>query len=159
MKKVTLYTDGACSGNPGPGGYGVILEYGGYTKELSGGFRNTTNNRMEMMAVIAGLAALKEPCEVAVVSDSRYVVDAIEKGWVRKWQANGWMRNKKEKARNVDLWRKLLALLEKHRVTFAWVRSHNDHPQNERCDRLAVAAAAQPGLPKDIRGVGTKKAG
>jgi ribonuclease HI len=159
VKKVTLYTDGACSGNPGPGGYGVILEYGGHTRELSGGFRNTTNNRMEMMAVIAGLSALKEACEVKVVSDSRYVVDAVEKGWVRKWQANGWMRNKKERARNVDLWRKLLDLLEKHRVKFAWVRSHNDHPQNEQCDRLAVAAAAQPGLPEDMRGVGAKKAG
>lgn len=111
------------------------------------------------MAVIAGLSALKEPCEVAVVSDSRYVVDAIEKGWARKWQANGWMRNKKEKAKNVDLWRNLLDLLAKHRVTFTWVRSHNDHPQNEQCDRLAVAAAAQPGLPEDIRGVETRKAG
>ena len=114
---------------------------------------------MEIVAVIVGLSALKEPCEVSVVSDSRYVVDAIEKGWVRKWQTNGWMRNKKEKARNADLWRKLLALLAKHRVNFTWVRSHNDHPQNERCDRLAVAAAAQPDLPEDIRGVGTKKAG
>lgn len=114
---------------------------------------------MEIVAVIVGLSALKEPCEVSVVSDSRYVVDAIEKGWVRKWQANGWMRNKKEKARNADLWRRLLELLAKHRVKFTWVRSHNDHPQNERCDRLAVAAAAQPGLPEDIRGVGTKKAG
>jgi ribonuclease HI len=159
VKKVTLYTDGACSGNPGPGGYGVILEYGDYAKELSGGFRNTTNNRMEIAAVIVGLSALKEPCEVEVVSDSRYVVDAIEKGWVRKWQANGWMRNKKEKARNADLWRNLLGLLAKHRVKFTWVRSHNDHPQNERCDRLAVAAAAQPDLPEDIRGVGTKKVG
>lgn len=151
MKRVTLYTDGACLGNPGPGGYGVILEYGKHSRELSAGFRNTTNNRMEMMAVIAGLSALKEPCEVTVVSDSRYVVDAIEKGWARKWQANRWMRNKEEKALNVDLWRRLLKLLEKHRVTFTWIRGHNDQPQNERCDRLAVAAAAQPNLPEDIR--------
>lgn len=151
MKRVTLYTDGACSGNPGPGGYGAILEYGKHSRELSAGFRNTTNNRMEMMAVIAGLSALKEPCEVTVVSDSRYVVDAIEKGWARKWQANRWMRNKEEKALNVDLWRRLLKLLEKHRVTFTWIRGHNDQPQNERCDRLAVAAAAQPNLPEDIR--------
>ena len=151
MKRVTLYTDGACSGNPGPGGYGAILEYGKHSRELSAGFRNTTNNRMEMMAVIAGLSALKEPCEVTVVSDSRYVVDAIEKGWARKWQANRWMRNKEEKALNVDLWRRLLELLEKHRVSFTWIRGHNDQPQNERCDRLAVAAAAQPNLPEDIR--------
>ncbi len=153
MKKVTVYTDGACSGNPGPGGYGVILQYGKHTKELSGGFRNTTNNRMEMMGVIAGLSALKEPCEVTVVTDSRYVADAIEKGWVRRWEAKGWMRNKEEKALNVDLWRRLLKLLEKHRVTFTWIRGHNHHPHNERCDRLAVAAAAQPDLPKDIRGI------
>jgi len=152
MKKVTLYTDGACSGNPGPGGYGVILEHGKHTKELSAGFRDTTNNRMEMMAVIAGLSALKEPCEVTVVSDSRYVVDAVEKGWARKWQANGWMRTKKEKARNADLWRQLLRLLEKHRVTLTWIPGHSDHPQNERCDRLAVAAAARPNLPEDVRG-------
>jgi ribonuclease HI len=151
MKRVTLYTDGACSGNPGPGGYGAILEYGKHSRELSAGFRNTTNNRMEMVAVIAGLSALKEPCEVTVVSDSRYVVDAIEKGWARKWQANRWMRNKEEKALNVDLWRRLLKLLEKHRVSFTWIRGHNDQPQNERCDRLAVAAAAQPNLPEDIR--------
>ena len=152
MKKVTIYTDGACSGNPGPGGYGVILEYGAKTKELSAGFSNTTNNRMEMMAVIAGLSALQQPCEVTVVSDSRYVVDAIEKGWVQKWKSNGWMRNKREKALNVDLWKKLLALLDRHRVTFTWIRGHNNHPQNERCDRLAVAAAAQPHLPEDVRG-------
>ena len=152
MKKVTIYTDGACSGNPGPGGYGVILEYGAKTKELSAGFSNTTNNRMEMMAVIAGLSALQQPCEVTVVSDSRYVVDAIEKGWVQKWKSNGWMRNKREKALNVDLWKKLLVLLDRHRVTFTWIRGHNNHPQNERCDRLAVAAAAQPHLPEDVRG-------
>lgn len=153
MKKVIVYTDGACSGNPGPGGYGVILQHGKHTKELSAGFQNTTNNRMEMMAVIAGLSALKEPCEVTVVTDSRYVVDAIEKGWVRRWEANGWMRNKEEKALNVDLWRRLLKLLEKHHVTFTWIRGHNHHPHNERCDRLAVVAAAQPDLPKDIRGI------
>jgi ribonuclease HI len=151
MKKVTIYTDGACSGNPGPGGYGVILEYAGKTKELSAGFANTTNNRMEMMAVIAGLSALRQSCEVTVVSDSRYVVDAIEKGWVQKWKANGWMRNKKDKASNVDLWSKMLKLLAKHRVSFTWVRGHNQHPQNERCDALAVKAAAQSDLPEDIR--------
>jgi ribonuclease HI len=151
MKKVTIYTDGACSGNPGPGGYGVILEYVGKVKELSAGFANTTNNRMEMMAAIAGLSALTEPCDVTVVSDSRYMVDAIEKGWVKKWEKNDWMRNKRDKALNVDLWKRLLALLKKHRVTFTWIRGHNHHPQNERCDRLAVAAASQPDLPEDLR--------
>jgi ribonuclease HI len=151
MKKVTIYTDGACSGNPGPGGYGVILQYAEETKEISAGFANTTNNRMEMMAVIAGLSALKEPCDVTVVTDSRYVVDAIEKGWVQKWQKNSWMRNKKEKALNVDLWKKLLQLMDKHHVTFTWVRGHNHHPQNERCDQLAVAAAAGRHLVPDIR--------
>jgi ribonuclease HI len=151
MKKVTMYTDGACSGNPGPGGYGVILQYSGNVKELSAGFAHTTNNRMEMMAVIAGLSALKEPCHVTVVTDSRYVVDAIEKGWVRRWRKNGWMRNKRERALNVDLWQRLLVLLAKHRVTFTWIRGHSQHPENERCDRLAVAAAAQPNLPEDVK--------
>lgn len=152
-KKVTLYTDGACSGNPGPGGYGAVLEFGKYTKELSGGFADTTNNRMEMMAVIVGLTSLKESCDVTVFSDSRYVVDAVEKGWARKWQANGWMRNKKEKALNADLWKRLLKLLEKHRVTFKWIKGHSQHPQNERCDRLAVGAANLPDLPEDKRGI------
>jgi ribonuclease HI len=151
MKKVTLYTDGACSGNPGPGGYGAILEYGDRTREISGGFQNTTNNRMEIMAVLAGLTALKEPCDVTVFSDSRYVVDAVEKGWLDRWQAKGWMRNNTEKALNVDLWKKLLPLLKKHRVVFKWIRGHSQNPQNERCDRLAVAAAARPGLPEDKR--------
>lgn len=151
MKKVTIYTDGACSGNPGPGGYGVILQHGKQTKELSAGFANTTNNRMEMMAVIAGLSALTQPCQVTVVTDSRYVVDAIQKGWVLKWQKNGWMRNKKERALNVDLWKRLLALIDTHDVTFTWVRGHNHHPENERCDRLAVTAAARSDLSEDIR--------
>jgi len=152
MKKVMIYTDGACSGNPGPGGYGVILEYGENASEISAGFLNTTNNRMEMMGVIAGLSSLKEPCEVTVVSDSRYVVDSVNKGWALRWRGNNWMRNKKEKAKNVDLWQQLLRLLEKHRVTFKWIRGHNDHPQNERCDQLAVAAASKPDLPEDIIG-------
>ncbi len=150
-RDVTLFTDGACSGNPGPGGYGAILECGGHNKELSGGFRNTTNNRMEIMAVIVGLSTLKRPCNVTVFTDSRYVVDAIEKGWVRRWQKNNWMRNKREKALNVDLWERLLSLIEKNRVHFTWIRGHNNHPQNERCDRLAVAAAAGPDLPEDVK--------
>lgn len=149
MKTVTIYTDGACSGNPGAGGYGVVLLYGTARKELSGGFRRTTNNRMEVLAVIKGLEALKEPCHVFLYSDSKYVVDAIEKGWVVKWKQNGWMRNKKERALNVDLWERLLVLLEQHRVTFRWVKGHADNPENERCDQLARAALQQEGLPED----------
>ena len=151
MKQIQLFTDGACSGNPGPGGYGALLKYGDHTRELSGGFRNTTNNRMELMAIIEGLSRLSEPCRVTVVTDSRYVVDAIQKGWVYRWRAKGWMRNKHEKALNVDLWKRLLALLKKHDVTFQWIRGHSGHPENERCDHLAVAAASQPDLPEDRR--------
>jgi ribonuclease HI len=151
MKKIHLYTDGACSGNPGPGGYGALLTYGDHVRELSGGFSHTTNNRMELMGVIKGLESIKEACEVVVVSDSRYVVDAMEKGWAKKWRAQGWMRNKKGKALNPDLWAKLLDLCAFHRVRYEWVNGHAGHPENERCDTLAVAAAAQPGLPEDKR--------
>lgn len=151
MKHITLYTDGACSGNPGPGGYGAILSYNGREKELSAGFRDTTNNRMELMGVIAGLSSLKERCRVTVVSDSRYVVDAMSKGWAATWRANGWKRNRKDPALNPDLWQRLLELCEKHDVVFEWVNGHAGHPQNERCDRLAVAAAFMPGLTRDVR--------
>lgn len=143
MKKVHIYTDGACSGNPGKGGYGIILVYNEHRKELSGGYRLTTNNRMEMMAAIIGLEALKMPCEVSLYTDSRYLVDAITKGWAKKWQANGWQRNKKETAKNPDLWQKLLTLCEEHEVKFIWVKGHAGHPENEQCDRLAVTAAQQ----------------
>ena len=136
---VTIYTDGACSGNPGPGGYGAILMYGSHKKELSGGEANTTNNRMELMGVITALKALNRPCQVNLYTDSQYVVNAIEKGWARKWQANGWMRNKKDKALNPDLWQMLLDLLEVHQVTFHWVKGHAENPYNNRCDELAVA--------------------
>ena len=136
---VTIYTDGACSGNPGPGGYGAILMYGSHKKELSGGDANTTNNRMELMGVITALEALNRPCQVDLYTDSQYVVNAIEKGWARKWQANGWMRNKKDKALNPDLWERLLDLLETHQVTFHWVKGHAENPYNNRCDELAVA--------------------
>ncbi len=139
MKKVEIFTDGACSGNPGPGGYGVILRYKGSVKELSGGERETTNNRMELTAVITGLSALKEPCEVELYSDSKYIIDAVTKGWAKKWQANGWGKGDKKKALNSDLWEKLLALLDMHKVDFIWVKGHAGHPENERCDQLAVA--------------------
>ena len=151
MKKITAYTDGACSGNPGPGGYGVLLNYNGHQKELSAGFSNTTNNRMELMGVITALETVKEPCEVTIVTDSQYIVNAVEKGWARKWRSNGWMRNKKESALNPDLWERLLNLLDKHNVKFQWVRGHNGHPENERCDQLAVEAASKPSLPPDKR--------
>jgi ribonuclease HI len=149
MKTVTMFTDGACSGNPGPGGYGTILRFGTHEKELSGGYKQTTNNRMELMAIIKGLEALKEPCAVELYSDSRYIVDAVTKGWAERWQANGWMRNKKEEAKNPDLWERLLSLLDKHRVTMHWVKGHAGHAENERCDQLAVAAAAGHNLEED----------
>lgn len=140
-KQVQIFTDGACSGNPGPGGYGVVLRYGTVEKELSEGFPATTNNRMELSAAIAGLSALKEPCRVTLYSDSKYLIDAVEKGWAKSWRAKGWKRSNKEPALNPDLWETLLNLLERHEVTFVWVKGHAGHPENERCDALAVAAA------------------
>lgn len=138
IKTVEIFTDGACSGNPGPGGYGVVLRYGKAEKELSGGDSSTTNNRMELLGVITGLEALKEPCQVTLTTDSKYVVDSITKGWVYNWQRNNWIKSDKKPALNVDLWERLLPLLEKHKVTFNWVKGHAGHPENERCDRLAV---------------------
>ena len=149
QKSVTIHTDGACLGNPGPGGYGAVLDYQGARRELSGGFRLTTNNRMELLAVITALETLKEPCRATVYSDSQYVVDAIEKGWARRWKANGWKRNKKEHAINPDLWERLLNLTDKHAVTFRWVRGHAGNVENERCDRLAVEAANGRNLETD----------
>ncbi len=141
MKKVEIFTDGACKGNPGPGGWGAILRYKDVEKEISGGEADTTNNRMELTAVISALELLKEPCEVELYTDSQYVANAVNLGWAEKWKANGWMRNKKEKALNPELWEKLLNLLKKHSVKFNWVKGHAGHPENERCDRLAVAQA------------------
>ncbi len=138
MDKVYIYTDGACSGNPGPGGWGAILKYGEHKKELSGGEQSTTNNRMELTAVIEALSALKRPCEVILTSDSKYIIDAVTLGWAKKWQSNNWMRTKTQKALNADLWEKLLELLSIHNVEFIWVKGHAGHPENERCDELAV---------------------
>lgn len=138
MKKVYIYTDGACSGNPGCGGWGAVLVYGSTEKELSGADKETTNNRMELMAVIKSLEALKEPCEVELTTDSKYVCDAVNKEWVYSWKRNGWKKADKKPALNVDLWEQLLAQLDKHKVKFNWVKGHNGHPYNERCDRLAV---------------------
>ena len=142
MKHVDIFTDGACSGNPGPGGYGVILRFGTAEKELSGGEASTTNNRMELLAAITGLRALKEPCEVTLYSDSQYLINGITKGWAQNWKKNGWRRGNKEPALNPELWDELLTLCARHKVHFEWVRGHAGHPENERCDKLAVAAAS-----------------
>ena len=139
MKTVTIYTDGACSGNPGPGGYGAILVYGGAEKEFSGGEALTTNNRMELLGAITGLAALKEPCEVVLTSDSKYLVDAVNKKWAVGWRKKGWKKGDGKPALNIDLWERLLDLLEIHRVTLVWVKGHADNVYNNRCDALAVA--------------------
>lgn len=139
MKCVEIFTDGACSGNPGKGGWGAVLRYAGHERELCGGEADTTNNRMELTAVIAALSALKEPCRVRLTSDSRYVTDAVTKKWVYNWKENGWRKADKKTALNSDLWEQLLPLLDKHEVEFVWVKGHDGHPENERCDRLAVA--------------------
>ena len=139
MKQVTIYTDGACSGNPGPGGWGAILLYGKHKKEISGGEASTTNNRMELTAVIRALSLLKEPCGVDLYSDSKYVVDALEKGWARSWKERGWVKSDKKPALNPDLWEELLALTEVHKVTCHWVKGHAENPFNNRCDQMAVA--------------------
>ncbi len=138
MKQVEIFTDGACSGNPGPGGWGAVLRFGSVEKELCGGEETTTNNRMELSAAISALAALKEPCQVLLTTDSQYLVNGMEKGWAKKWRANGWRKSDKSPALNADLWQQLLELCEIHTVTFRWVKGHAGHPENERCDKLAV---------------------
>lgn len=143
MKTVTLYTDGACSGNPGPGGWGAILEYMGHEKELSGGEENTTNNRMELTAVIAGLSCLKEPCIVELYSDSKYVIDGLQKGWAEGWKKRGWIKSDKKPALNPDLWDQLLILTQKHQMRYHWIKGHADNPKNNRCDEMAVAVWKQ----------------
>ena len=140
MKHIDIYSDGACSGNPGPGGYGTIIVFGEIEKELSGGERETTHNRMELLAAISGLEALREPCEVTLYSDSKYLVDAFLLGWVYSWRDHGWRRGRDE-LKNPDLWARLLALTEKHKVSFVWVKGHNGHDYNERCDAIATAYA------------------
>lgn len=141
LKRVSIYSDGSCIGNPGPGGYGVILDYQGRRKEISGGFRKTTNNRMEALAAIIGLQALKEPCSVKVHTDSKYVVDGISKGWAIKWRDNNWRRDRNKLASNWELWKMLLEQVARHDVEFIWIRGHSGHPENERCDDLAQSAA------------------
>jgi ribonuclease HI len=149
MKKVTIYTDGGCTPNPGPGGYGIVLIYGGNRREVSGGFRRTTNNRMELIAAIRGLQSLKEPCHVTLYSDSQYVVNGITKGWALRWKSKGWVLSNKRPAENVDLWEELLQLCAMHTVGFEWIRGHTGHPENECCDRLAGDASRAKDLPID----------
>ena len=148
-KFVELYTDGACRGNPGKGGYGIILKYGEIEKEISAGYVLTTNNRMELLAAIVGLEALKQPCRVDLYSDSKYLADSISKGWVYGWKAKGWKKSDGKKALNIDLWERLLPLLKTHEVNIIWIKGHAGHPKNERCDTLAVAAAEGTNLLTD----------
>ena len=155
MKKVTIYTDGSSHGNPGPGGYGAIIEYIDskgikHEKEISEGFKNTTNNRMELLGPIMALSSLNTPCEVLIVSDSKYLIDAFEKKWIDSWQKNGWKNSKKEPVKNPDLWQKLLKVMEPHKISFKWVKGHASHPQNERCDQMANAAANGSDLKHDM---------
>jgi ribonuclease HI len=157
-RHVIIYTDGACIGNPGPGGYAAILLYQGHRKELSGGYRRTTNNRMEIAAAIAGLEALKEECRVTLYSDSEYLVKAMSRDWARRWRANGWRRNKRENVLNPDLWEKLLRLCEGHEVQFNWVKGHAGTSENTRCDELAMQAAQQSSLPDDESYISRSKA-
>lgn len=148
-KHVTIYTDGACKGNPGPGGYGVILKFGTHKKELVGGYRKTTNNRMELLACIEGLKALKFPCQVSLYSDSNYVVRAVEDGWIRGWMAKGWITTSKQPVKNKDLWMDLVSELHRHEVSMTWVKGHAGDTDNERCDILATEKATSPNLPVD----------
>jgi len=149
LAEVLIYTDGACLGNPGPGGYGVIIESNGLRTEKSGGFSLTTNNRMEIMAAICGLESVRKPSKIVLFSDSQYLVNAMSKGWVHKWKAQRWMRNKTEQALNSDLWERMLVLISKHEVEFRWVRGHSDHKLNERCDQIANEAAKNKPIQKD----------
>ncbi len=146
MKKISIYTDGACTNNPGPGGYGAILIYNDKKKEVSAGYKYTTNNRMELLGVIKALELLKEKCEIELYSDSKYIIDAINKGWAKKWQKNNWMRNKDDKALNPDLWERLLSLIEIHNIKFIWVKGHADNEFNNRCDFLARQAILEKDL-------------
>ena len=149
MPQVDIYTDGGCEPNPGPGGYAVVLVHPKKRSEIKGGFRLTTNNRMEIVAAIKGLELLKQPCRVTIFSDSRYLVDAMMDGWVKKWKSKGWWRTNKERPENVDLWQRLDALCETHQVEFRWIRGHAGHPENERCDHLSMLALREADLPVD----------
>jgi len=150
LKDVTVYTDGACTGNPGPGGYGIVLIYGEKRKEISAGYRRTTNNRMEVLAAIVALETLRYPCSVTIYTDSQYLVNSIEKGWVLGWRAKNWKKADGKPAVNIDLWKRILPLLEMHKVRFKWVRGHAENAENNLCDELAVEAAHGKNLPPDV---------
>ena len=145
MKEIEIFTDGACSGNPGPGGWGAVLRYKQHEKELSGGEAETTNHRMELTAFLRALEELKEPCRITLCSDSKYVIDGLQKGWAKGWRARGWKKADKSPALNPDLWARLLELAEPHTITYKWIKGHAGHPENERCDRLAVAQSKKYG--------------
>lgn len=149
MKHVTIYTDGSSRGNPGPGGFGTLLVYQGQHKELSGGYAKTTNNRMEIMAALAGIEALSEPCQITLYSDSRYLVDAMSKGWLHGWKKKGWSRGPNKPLKNVDLWKRMAEAVRDHKISWQWVKGHAGHPENERCDELATSAADRRGNPSD----------
>jgi ribonuclease HI len=150
LQEVEIYTDGACSGNPGSGGYGIVLKHRDNIKEISGGYRQTTNNRMELIAVITGLEALKRTCEVKLYSDSKYIIDAVNKGWTKKWKENGWRRDRNKPVKNVDLWIKILNLAERHKITWVWVKGHDENVFNNRCDKLAQEAINKQPLQEDL---------
>ena len=149
MKSIEIHTDGACSGNPGPGGFGAVLKYRQFRRELSGGFRRTTNNRMEIFAAVAALELLTEPCEITLYSDSRYLVDAVGKRWLDSWRRSGWRKRDKTPVLNADLWKRLLAAQAPHRIRYVWVRGHAANQENNRCDQLAVTARSGRQLPED----------
>ena len=157
MKEVKIYTDGACSGNPGKGGFGVILSYMGQFKEISKGYECTTNNRMELLAAIEGLSALKEPCRVKLWSDSKYLIDAVNKNWIDSWQKKGWVNSKREKVKNRELFERLIELMKIHDIEFCWVKGHDGNPQNERCDFLATSAAKGENLLEDTEYINSKE--
>lgn len=148
-KDIIIYSDGACLGNPGPGGWAAILLWNNHHKEISGGFAHTTNNRMEIMAVLEALRTLKQPCSIVINTDSRYLHDAVEKKWIQKWQKNGWKTTDKKPVKNQDLWEQLSSFLDQHQIRFQWVKAHDGQKENERCDQLAKQAANQPDLPRD----------
>ncbi|WP_343219701.1 ribonuclease HI [Oceaniferula marina] len=149
MKQISIYTDGSSRGNPGPGGFGTLLVYNGHCKELSGGFAKTTNNRMEILAALKGIEALSEPCKITLYSDSKYLIDAMDKGWIHGWRKKGWSRGPNKPLKNADLWQRMSKAVQKHQISWQWVKGHAGHRENERCDALATAAADRKGNPPD----------
>lgn len=150
MKEIIIYTDGSSRGNPGPGGYGTLMIFQGHRKELSGGFAKTTNNRMEILAALTGIESLLEPCQVTVYSDSKYVIDTMDKGWIHGWKKKDWSRGPNKPLKNADLWKRMAEAVRGHKISWKWVKGHSGHPENERCDQLATEAADRRGNPQDL---------